>query len=85
MSNPTKADWIKLKHIAKYILPRGRVAHWYAWQAPTDDIAVMVDSNRARCPKTRTSNTGIAIMFGQCLLQTAPRTQRNIALSFAEA
>ena len=85
MSSPTRDDWSKLKRIGRYLLHNKRVAHLYRWQAPTDCITAMVDSNWAGCLKTRKSTTGMAMLFGDCLLRTISRTQSNIALSSAEA
>ena len=85
MSKLTRGDWGRLKRIGRYLLHKPRVAHLYRWQAPTEDITIMVDSNWAGCLKTRKSTTGMAIMLGGCLLITISRTQSNIALSPAEA
>ena len=85
MASPVKGDWGKLKKLGRYLIHRPRVAHMYFWQSKPVGFTIYVDSNWAGCLKTRRSTTGIAVLYGNCLIRTLSRTQGNIALSSAEA
>ena len=85
MSSPSRADWLKLKRIGRYLIHGGRVAHVYRWQSPSPTITVVVESNWAGCLRTRKYTTGIAILHGAHLIRSIFRAQSNIALSSAEA
>ena len=85
MAPPTVGDWDKLKKIGRYLRVRGRVAHFYAWQQRPTGLTVFVDSTWAGCVRTRRSTTGIALLYGNCLIRTISRTRPNIALSSAAA
>ena len=89
LTEPTKADQQKLKHLLRYI--KG-TQHYKYYVRPTitateivPDVGVYVDSDWAGCSTTRKSTSGFVIKYMGATVHFGSRTQSTIALSSAEA
>ena len=58
---------------------------YFDWQAPTNTLVVMTDSDWAGCPRTRKSTSGGVVLRGGHLIKHWSGTQSTAALSSAEA
>eukprot|EP00972_Heterocapsa_arctica_P093936 13854912-Heterocapsa_arctica.AAC.1 len=85
MKEPTVRDMTDLKRLARYLRLKPRVVQYSPEQHLTDSITVFVDSDHARCLRTRKSTTGMVIQLGTHTLRTQNVTQSNVALSCGES
>ena len=85
MANPTPADFIKLKRLARYIKQYPRVVYKYKFQEAFKHINIYTDTDWAGCVKTRKSTQGGIAMLGSHCVKSWSSTQAFIALSSGEA
>ncbi len=85
MSKPTQLDWDALKRLGRYLLGKPRLVWYYGWQAPTEELTLMTDSDWAGCLRTRKSTSGGVVYRGDHVLKHWSTSQSTIALSSAEA
>ena len=85
MSDPSEADWLMLKRLARYLIGRTRVVLKYGYQGKHGIIDAWKDTDYAGCRVTRKSTSGGVIMLGQHMIKSWSSTQGNIALSSGEA
>jgi hypothetical protein len=64
MSRPTVEDWVKLKHLAKYLKDKTRYRTVYRYQGPVNKVTVYTDTDYAGCHKTRKSTSGGILQVG---------------------
>ena len=85
MSDPTEADWLMLKRLARYLIDRTRVVVTFGYQDQVGIIDAWTDTDYAGCRDTRKSTSGGVIMIGSHMVKSWSSTQGNIALSSGEA
>ena len=85
MSEPSQADWLALKRLARYLISRKRVVIHYKYQHMPDNIDVWTDTDYAGCRVSRKSTSGGIVMMGSHIIKAWSSTQANIALSSGEA
>ena len=57
MSQPTVADWKRIKKVARYLKQHPRMMTHFDFQEPFEDVVVYVDSDYAGCKATRKSTS----------------------------
>ena len=97
MSSPTEHAWQVLKHLVLYMLGHQDVCLSLEFAGETTGIfheytnsrygvlEVFTDADWGASKMTRCSISSCAIFYGGCLLYSASRTQRVVALSSAES
>ena len=85
MSDPSEADWLMLKRLARYLVGRSRVVVQFAYQGKHDIVDAWTDTDYAGCGVSRKSTSGGVIMLGKHMIKSWSSTQANIALSSGEA
>ena len=85
MSDPTEADWLMLKRLARYLIGRTRVVIKFAYQANHGIVDAWTDTDYAGCRVTRKSTSGGVIMLGKHMVKSWSSTQANVTLSSGEA
>ena len=85
MSNPSLADWLALKRLARYLIGRNRVVLRYDYQEHHGVVDVWTDTDFAGCQTTRKSTSGGIVMFGSHMIKAWSSTQGNVSLSSGEA
>ena len=85
MSSPTKASFLKLKHLARYLVMLPNVELIFENQVEPKCLEVHVDSDWAGCTGTRKSTSGGFVVLGKHLIKNWSSTQSTIALSSGEA
>ena len=58
MSDPTEADMLMLKRLARYLIGRTRVVIVYKYQDSNGVVDVWTDTDYAGCQDTRKSTSG---------------------------
>jgi hypothetical protein len=84
-SVPSKASFIKLKRLCRYLNGLPRLVYMFPWQELTNVLDVFVDTDFAGCQATRRSTSGGAALIGGCLIKHWSKTQTTISLSSGEA
>ena len=57
-SQPSKLSWMKLKRLCRYLVHAPRLVWAFSFQDPCDDLRIFVDTDSARCQRTRRSTSG---------------------------
>ena len=70
MASPCRADWARLKHIARYLAGRPRIVYKYDFQEAEQNLCVYSDTDFAGCLETRKSTSGGLILHGQHCIKT---------------
>lgn len=70
MANPTKASWIKMKRIHRYLMGAPRLVLEYKYQSRQERIVTWTDSDFAGCIKSRISTSGGVVMHGGHLIKS---------------
>ena len=84
MSSPTEQSLKALKRLSRYLCGAPRLVYTYRKQT-VDSIDVHVDTDWARCAKTRKSTCGGAVMLGRHTRKHWSSTMPSVALSSGEA
>ena len=84
-SVPRRLSQQRLKRLGRYLMERTRCVTSYNYQEKDRVITTWVDSDYARCKKTRKSTSGGITMFGTHPIKSWATTQGVIALSSGEA
>ena len=85
MSCPTMDDHVKLKRVVRYISSHRRCVNLFRFQAETQKVDLLTDSDWANDSRTRKSHSGGAIMIGTHMVAHWSRIQPVVALSSGEA
>ena len=85
MSEPTRADWEKLKRLGRYLKGAPRATNTFAYRDEKPEIEIWTDTDFAGCPRTRKSTSGGVLRFGGSTIKTWSTTQGVIAMSSGEA
>ena len=78
---PSEADWLVLKRLARYLIGRTRVILTYMYQDGHGIVDPWTDTDYAGCRVTRKSTSGGVVMLGKHMVKSWSSTQGNIALS----
>ena len=81
MSDPSHADWLALKRLARFLVGKKRIVVKYEYQDNNGIIDVWTDADFAGCRDTRKSTSGGIIMLGNHIIKGWSSTHANIALS----
>ena len=85
MAAPTEKSFLKLKHMARYLVHVPEAELYYENQEPVNVMEVFVDSDWAGCPGTRKSTSGGFLVLGKHIVKSWSSTQATRALSSGEA
>ena len=85
MSAPCESDWKMLKSVARYVKSYPRLLLQYKYQEPPLGTDAIVDTDFARCRRTRKSTNGCYVMLGTHHIKSWTTTQTVIAMSSGEA
>ena len=85
MSDPSEADWLMLKRLARYLVGHSRVVVHYNYQDKHGVVDAWTDTDYAGCQDSRKSTSGGVIMLGKHMIKSWSSTQTGIALSSGEA
>ena len=85
MSDPSEADWLMLKRLARYLVGHSRVIAHYGYQSAHGVVDAWTDTDYAGCKDSRKSTSGGVIMLGKHMIKSWSSTQTGIALSSGEA
>ena len=85
MSDPTEADWLMLKRLARYLIGRTRVIITFAYQDNHGVVDAWTDTDYAGCRLTRKSTSGGVVMLGNHMIKSWSSTQAHVTLSSGEA
>ena len=85
VANPARADLLKLRRLARYLVGRPRLVAHYRFQEEVEELRVYSDSDWAGCRRTAKSTSGGVIMRGGHYIKSWASTQKNITLSSGEA
>ncbi len=58
MSDPTEADWEKLKRLGRYLIGRSRLIVQFPYQFKPNTLVIYTDTDFASCERTRKSTSG---------------------------
>ena len=84
MAAPTRAAWMALKRLCRYLVGLPRMVFSYKWQSASV-IEVYTDTDFAGCPRTRKSTSGGCVIFRSHTIKSWSSTQTSVALSSGEA
>ena len=85
MANPCEYDWRAVKRVARYLVGAPKATQTFHWQWTPEMVTTSTDSDWAGDRADRTSTSGGAMFMGDHLIKSWSSTQKNIALSSAEA
>eukprot|EP00973_Karenia_brevis_P045141 6251973-Karenia_brevis.AAC.1 len=85
MSQPTEADWLKLKRLGRFLKGHPRTTLHYRWQDEVTEVTTHTDANWAGDMDSRKSTSGGTVQRGEHLVKSWSKTQSLIALSSAES
>ena len=85
MARPAASDWVRVRHLARYLKYRPRAVQKFRFEYPDNRIAGYADSDWAGERSSMKSTSGGVLMWGSSLLKSWSTTQATVALSVAEA
>ena len=85
MQNPTQADLVELKRVARYLLKFPRAVLIFEEQELPKELNGWVDSDFAGDLVSRRSSSGLVLLFGRHCLKTSSSVQEPIGLSSGES
>ena len=85
MSAPCESDWKMLKSVIRYVKSYPRLLLQYKCQEPPPTMDAIVDTDFARCRRTRKSTNGGYVIHRTRLIKSWATTQTAIEISSGEA